>query len=80
MSATVRTFEPSKYQKAIFSAGQKGDRNIVVNATAGRLGLADLPFSHSFYTVYVRDISNIKGLWFYASFLSDVLRHSSQYT
>jgi superfamily I DNA/RNA helicase len=35
MSETVRTFEPSKYQKAIFSAGQKGDRNIVVNATAG---------------------------------------------
>jgi superfamily I DNA/RNA helicase len=35
MSATDRTFEPSKYQKAIFEAGTKGTRNIVVNATAG---------------------------------------------
>jgi superfamily I DNA/RNA helicase len=35
MSTTVKTFEPSKYQKAIFEAGRKADRCVCVNATAG---------------------------------------------
>ena len=34
-STDVKQFKPSKYQKAIFEAGARGDKNIVVNATAG---------------------------------------------
>jgi superfamily I DNA/RNA helicase len=31
----MSTFVPSSYQKAIFEAGRKGDKNIIVSATAG---------------------------------------------